>query len=238
MAEFLSLKELDLILSRKYFFTKERFCNYFNTFCLENKAIEDYWNLWDRFPHYNEADIENVAFILEKILEYPNLEKNYDTDSFRIFYKSIKIRKKIFYKNNKGITSFEVNLNETDEIIFYADFLKHNIEKIIVAVDLIEEIYHKSKTIYIYDGDVFAIKDSWKKKKDGKLFACTQDGYRQLLYTGGKGYLRNNEPDYDDPHYNSHVITGTDGFKYIGNLYADPSFLIEESEEKTKGNSI
>jgi len=232
----ITFKELHLLLDRKYYFTKERFYSYFNMLCvIECKDLDKLWLIWERFPYFEEDDIENVSFIVEKLLLYPHIELSFDSDSYRIYYESKPNRKKIYYENRKGIRNFEIDFNDTDQVILYADFLKKNIEKIITAVDLIEEIYWDSKSLYVYDGDVFSVKDKYSKDKDGKLFACTKNGYKKLLYTREKGYLRNGKPDYDDSSYNYHVITGNNRFDYIGNIYADPSFLIEKGAETEEG---
>jgi len=234
----ITLEELNLLLDRKYFFTKERFINYFNSLGIgmENEDIENCWHIWESFPRYKLESIDNVAFIIERLLAYPNLGLSFDYDAHRIFYKSSnKNRHKIYYKKQNEIVSFEVDFHSPDDIALYAEFLKRNIENVIVAVDYVEEIYHKNKTIYVYSGDTFSTRDKWwDRKRDGKLFVCTQDGFRQLLYTEGKGYLRNGEPDYDDSHYSSHVVTGHDGFKYIGNIYADSSFLVDQIKTNEK----
>jgi len=233
----ITFEELCMLLDRKYYFTKERFYNYFNILGVDNKDVEGYWLIWERFPHFRNDDIEKTAFIVEKLLLYPNIKDTFNIDSYSIRlnpeYKPNRMR--IYYKNRNEIKNFEIDFDNTDQVILYADFLKKNVGKIITAVDFIEEIYKDGKTRYVYDGDVFSLNEKWNKDRDGKLFACTREGYRKLLYTSGKGYLRNGEPDYDDSKYNHHVITGADKFKYIGNIYADPSFLIEQGTDTEKG---
>jgi len=234
----ITFEELNLLLERKYYFTKERFYNYFNMLCVEEiKNLEKCWLIWEKFPHFSVDDIESISFIVEKLLIYPYIEHSFDSASYRIYNESKPNRRRIYYKNRKEIKNFEIDFNNTDQVILYADFLKRNIEKIITAVDFIEEIYKDGKTRYVYDGDVFSLNEKWNKDRDGKLFACTKDGYRQLLYTRGKGYLRKGKPDYDDSHYNHHIITGCDRFKYIGNIYADSSFLVEQGAETEEGEN-
>jgi hypothetical protein len=232
----ITFEEFNLLLDRKYYFTKERFYSYFNMLCvIECKNLDKLWLIWESFPYFNKDDIEDIAFIVEKLLLYPHIEQSFNSDSYRIYNESKPNKRKIYYENDEGIKNFEIDFNDTEQVILYADFLKRNIEKIITAVEFIEEIYRDSKSLYVYDGDVFSVKDKWSKDKDGKLYACTQDGYKKLLYTKGKGYLRKGKPDYDDPSYNHHVITGNNKFYYIGNIYADPSFLIEQEAETEEG---
>jgi hypothetical protein len=59
---------------------------------------------------------------------------------------------------------------------------------------------------------------------------CHGGPYKRLLYTQGKGYVRNGDPDLDDPNYSSHVLIMKDKIQFIGNIYTDASFLVDPTE--------
>ena len=235
------LVELIEVLGRKYYFSLERFTHYFTILGIKDTAIKEYWFIWENFPYIRDQDIEKASFVLDKILAYP--KPVYQKGGDLCYEKSKESQKKVYYKCGEEIKNFEVNFNETEQVILYADFLKREPE-IIVAVDLYEKIYHNSKTICAYEGDFFATRDSWNRDRDGDVYVCTRDGYRKLLYTKGRGYIRNCQPDYGKEKYSSYVITGKDKFNYMGNIYADPSFLIdgdeddEEEEKRKNANTV
>jgi hypothetical protein len=56
---------------------------------------------------------------------------------------------------------------------------------------------------------------------------CCGGPYKRLLYTRGKGYVRNGKPDFDGDEYSGYVLTKKDNTRFIGNAYADPSFLVD-----------
>jgi hypothetical protein len=225
-----SLTDLRTLYDRKYFFTKERFFNYFTTFGKRETEIENYFQLYLRFPLYTEEELETVDYIIQKILAYP--EKGPLYKSYRYGYEYKPNKKRVYFQNGEAIDSFYVNLNEEDDVIIYAEFLKRKPE-IIAAVDFIEELREKGTNIEVYDGDVFSTSERWDRRRDGEVFMCRHGGsYRKLLYTQGRGYIRNGRPDIDEKDYNSHVLTLKDKFQFIGNVYADASFLLDPEMEE------
>jgi len=227
----LTLEDLHYILQRKHYFTKERFYHYFSIIGCDNNEIKEYWNILEYFPHFNIESLEKVSFVLKNIINFPFPSEYYEKNGY---YNPKENRKKIYYIHEEKTKFLEFNLNEKSEVILYADFLKKGYE-IIVAVDLVESFYDKSKTWLMYDGDIFATKDNWNNKEDGEIIVCTKDGYRKLLYTKGRGYVRNGKPDYDERESSHYALTMKSNFHYIGNVYVDLSFLIDQ-EAKEEGD--
>ena len=154
--------------------------------------------------------------------------------SYRFGYKHKPNTKRIYYQNGAAIASFVVDLNEADAVILYAEFLKRKPE-VIAAVDCIEELTKGNERIRVFEGDVFSIDETWNRRRDGEFFMCCGGPYQKLLYTRGKGYIRNGKPDFDEEEYSSYVLTGKDNFWFIGNAYADPSFLIDPVDPDMPG---
>jgi hypothetical protein len=235
-----ALEELNTVLDRKYYFTKERFYHYFSVIGCGNKELKEYWDIFEKFPRFNTDDIDKVIFVLDHIQNFPYPpEYKYRPDG-GLFYKERENIKKVYYWHEEQIKTLQFNLNENVDIALYAEFIRKGNE-IIVAVDLVESFYENSKTWLIFDGDIFttSIKDIWFESERGEVFVATKDGYRRLLYTKGRGYVRNGKPDYDEKFRSNYALTSKDKFRYVGNIYADLSFLIDKSgeDEETEGDS-
>jgi hypothetical protein len=146
-----SLAALRRMEDKRYFFTKERFFRYFTILGKRKEEIETYIQLWNRFPHYTDEELEIADFVIQKILAYP--QKDPLCRAYRFGYKYRPNKKRVYYQNGDDIASFEIDLNEADDIILYAEFLKGNPE-VIVAVDFIEELAKGNDRIKVFDGDV------------------------------------------------------------------------------------
>jgi hypothetical protein len=184
------------------------------------------WNLIDSFPNISENDIEKATRLFNILLDMPDMPQWYG-----VCHEGRETIKKFFYKEGQEITSVKFNLNDDRDIIMAADFLGQNPE-IIAVVDFFEIINERNQKIDVFDGDVFSTRDDLSSfdKKDGDLYLCTNRVYKKLLYTKGKGFLRNGQPDIDDDDCNHYAATLRDSFIKIGNIYADASFLVESGE--------
>jgi hypothetical protein len=218
-----TLEQINNIIQNRCY-SKEHFTHLFSIFGYNGKEVEKFWEVYATFPRVREEDYEIAELVIDKILEIPKVETPWN------IHHSPKVsKKKIYYNHENRVCNFEIDLNDLKEVMLYADFLKQNPE-IIGIVDFIEELGYREKRLAVYDGDVFSTSDSWHRDRDGELIVCDQGTYRRLLYTKGKGYIRNRKPDYDDGEYSSYVVTGKDRWFKIGNLYVDASFLVEGGE--------
>jgi hypothetical protein len=224
-----NLEELTKFLNGKYYFSRERFFKYFTALGKTEKAISGFWSVFEHLPLCRDEDEAVIAdYVIEKLSEFPrgvSVENHY--------YEPRKNKKKIFYRTENEIASFEIDLNEAADIILYAEFLKTN-QTLIVAVDFIENIHRNDKRINIYDGDIFVTSDRWYQRQDGDVYVCNKGPYQKLLYTQGRGYIRNGKPDFDEKECSPYVLTGKDKFVYVGNIYVDMSFLVESSKSENE----
>jgi hypothetical protein len=229
-----SLSALREMENRKYFFTKERFFRYFSILGKKKEEIETYFQLWNRFPNYTDEELETADFVIQKILDYP--ENGSLCRAYRFGYEYRPNKKRVYYQNGNAIASFEIDLNEWDDVILYAEFLKGKPE-VIVAVDFIEELSKNNNSIKVFDGDVFSTSETWGFGKDGEVFMYYRYSYRRLLYTQGRGYIRNGRPDLDERECNHYALTLKDKFQFIGNVYADASFLVDPEAMEEEGEN-
>jgi hypothetical protein len=218
-----TLEQINKIIKNRCY-SKERFAYLFSIFGYNEKEVEKLWEVYSAFPRVREDDYENAELVVDKILEIPKVETPWN-----ICHSPRDCKKRVYYKHENQVCNFDIDLNRLDEVILYADFLKKNPE-IIVIVDFIEELGYRETRLSVYDGDIFSTSDLWHRDRDGEIIVCDKGTYRRLLYTKGKGYIRNRKPDYDEGKYSSYVVTGKNRYSKLGNLYVDVSFLIEGEE--------
>lgn len=117
----------------------------------------------------------------------------------------------------------------------------------------------RTKRMRIYEGDIFVTYNEyanernniWSDRGNG-VFVARWDGYRQLLYTRGRGYVKADdcgEPNYattqcdeeyneeylsydDDHRYSHHKLTLGHSWERVGNIFCDISMLREKKQEK------
>ena len=111
--------------------------------------------------------------------------------------------------------------------------------------DYVGENNGKKSYIPIYDGDVMLCyvdkPEYWDSDyKNSGLYLCKDGVYHRLIYTPGKGYIRHGELDTDedfeldieDNAFSSYVMTLSQKWYKLGNIYAGIGFLIEKPEDK------
>jgi hypothetical protein len=210
----------------KFHYPKERFFNYMSMRGIGENDLEFYWEILNQFPHIQEKDFDKAETLLEILRTIPLREK-----PFYVAHKPRDYIQKIYFKTDSGTTgSLIVDMNEPSDIMAYAEFLKKELE-IIARVELIEKIRMGHEYINVFDGDVFQKNDCfWEKKNVGKLYMCNRGPYKKLLYTEGRGYIRDGQPDVDDKECSNYAITSDNGSSFMGNVYADASFLVDSDE--------
>jgi hypothetical protein len=133
---------------------------------------------------------------------------------------------------------------ESDDVIKYALLLQQECIEIRCRLDFYETVetrYGTDRTkVDIYDGDIIFCTDSdkWGLSDNSGVYLCTDDCYKRLMYTPGRGYIRRGEPDFEqyengkDCIHNSYAFNSYDRkFKVVGNIYVDNSVLTERKEE-------
>jgi hypothetical protein len=220
--------------NEKHHFPKERFFNYMSIGGIGENDLELYWGILNQFPHIPEKDFDRMETLLEILRMIPLREKPFYVD-----YRPRDYIQKIYFKTDSGtIGSLIVDMNEPSDIMAYAEFLKKELE-IIARVELIEKVNMNREYINVFDGDVFQKNDcSWEKKNVGKLYMCDSGPYKKLLYTEGRGYIRDGKPDVDDKEYSYYAITSGNGSSFMGNVYADASFLVDSDEAEGEEEKV
>lgn len=160
----------------------------------------------------------------------------------------------VFSKDGKYIPE-EFDLQMQVSFIKIAEMVKNGYTMIATArqVDNIDgkqyarEVKDKRDYIPIYDGDVmlcYVDKPEYGDSdyKNSGLYLCKDGVYHRLIYTPGKGYIRHGKPDTDedfeldieDKSFSSYVMSLSQKWYKLGNIYAGIGFLIEKSEDKEK----
>jgi len=245
-----TLQELSVIMQDKHYVTKERFINYFKAIHrVDDSEASRLYYFYDNLPLHIYNVIDDRIFIdlrnkpkpteeelddlLEKVKPLIELSKGNNLD-YEVIKNSKEIKKKVYFENTEGkIVECVFNLNNKIDIISFAELLKkQNAIKIIDFFEQISNSKNSSKRDYIdiYDGDVFSTNDDWHCYEDGDIYLCTDGYYVKLLYTFGVGYILNGKPNFDKnlSKKNSYVLTLKKGFKKLGNIYVDCSFLIDK----------
>lgn len=110
-------------------------------------------------------------------------------------------------------------------------------------LDFSEEERRNTKTLRIYDGDVFEVVPSSNTYSsnfgDCGMYLCHNGAYRKLLYIPGKGYVNNKKPMIDgdvleinidkEGLFNSHKLTWG-AFRKVGNINVDTGCLVEKKQ--------
>lgn len=145
--------------------------------------------------------------------------------------------------DRRDVRELEVNLADGQNIVLLADLVRREDIQLVSVVRYLDEIESDRnldrKRIRYYEGDiVFVFGDpsdrifySWYDS-DAGVYLATADGWRKLLYTPGRGYIRNGEPDFEnDKEYSDYKINKSgNGFRFIGNIHKDASVLIDRKE--------
>lgn len=160
----------------------------------------------------------------------------------------------IFIKNGEYFQQ-EFDLQWQTTFIEIAEMIKNGYELLTIArqvddvdaKDYVGKNDGKKSNIHIYDGDVmlcYVRKPEWWSSdcKNSGLYLCKDGVYHRLIYTPGKGYIRHGEPDTDedfeldieDNAFSSYVMTLSQKWYKLGNIYAGIGFLIEKPEDKEK----
>jgi len=233
-----TLKEISEIIENRDYITKERFVNFFKSmYEINENEAKRLFDIYSNLPFnikkivYEEGLEEKIDDILNKLNPLINVRKNHLFE-YGVTSEFKKVIKKVYFENLDGdIIECVFDLNNSEDIINYAELLKKN--KAIKVIDFFETIDTNNKdnrNFDVYDGDVFAIKEDWNKYEDGDIYLCTGGCYQKLLYTIGVGYMIDGEPNFDPKMHkkNHYGLTLCNGFKMLGNIYIDCSFLIDK----------
>ena len=235
-----TLQQINDTLRDRYYITRERFFHYLSImYGYEPNKIQRLWKMYEEFPVWGRtaaaaaADMEDIFDKVATIV--PIIANN---NLHKVSQRTRAIRKQVHYRLREGeaTLSVDINLNSAADVILYAKLLQQENIDIVAVLDFVERISGRildseaREYLDCYDGDILTtIDESYSTSHDDNIYVCDDGVYRRLLYTKGRGYLRNGEPDYDyDNGYDKNILTCCKSVRRIGNIYIDASVLVDK----------
>lgn len=242
--QFFTLQELNELRNDQYLLSEQRFRYYFtHLYGWTDEQCAAGFTVFKRFPYcLHDEDYPIVATLLPLVKKVLSLITPVHRTTLRMNRDDYAKRKiKVIYLDvNHCRREMVIDLCRAEDIITYGELLKCGIE-IIAQLEYVESIRYnrgEGEEIDVYEGDIFMTESGLRYAHDRcrtKYILCTNETYYPLLYTEGKGYVRDGEPDYDKKEArNFHVITLEESYKRVGNMYIDFSFLVDNNKLKTK----
>lgn len=202
------------------------------------------------WEHVGKAvEIMQAAYALRPDMYEDNDVPSVDSDHGGYRYD----RRRYFYtRGNDGkILHADISLARRNNIALLAELLSDGSVKMRGVAHYIDSLdgeltdRNKREQIDYYDGDCYLLwgnpadrvfYDYYSRGGDAGLYMATDKGWRKLLYTPGRGYLdKDGQPQYvDDDHFYSNYMLEASGkgFRYVGNLIAQPDVLRENSNKE------
>ena len=249
---FAQLKELS---ERRGYITKDRFVGYAKVkLACSEREVQSLWGIWEhivelnwfRLDEINDSFLNAALDIADEV--YKSVCKGADV---RYAEESPKTPKwKVYYRigENSETQHMGIDLRNKEDVLKYALLLQQEEAEVLLRLDFFDTVevsygrvsMAKKKKIDIYNGDIIfcSDKDSYGWGNSSGVYICTMEGYKKLMYTQGRGYLRRGEPDFeqgkdgDDILYSNYAFNAYDKrFDVVGNIYVDRSVLMEENED-------
>lgn len=236
-----SLAQLERIFSSRHYLSKERFLHYFTTrYGYNERDAKEKFEMYCKFPKhiYEPEKHMELNFILEKAIELieeiqtiPRIPPTFQPDSYQVERE----KKKIVYKENDEIKEFIFSFYDSGNVITYAELLKREVE-IIACLSFccsMPKSYNATNEpeMLVFDGDVFDTNDNYYSSKSSMYLAHAGNLFSKLEYIKGKGYIHKGEPFIsEEKKYNYHVVTLTQDYQKIGNIFLDMSILYDNVE--------
>jgi len=222
-----SIKDLNTIWNAKPYLPLDRFVHFFTLrFGYSEKEAISAYKVFSEFPKYvygNEEMQNRIDKIIPLAIQVVDeLHKCWDSkDTFHnISYNDKEYRKLVYLKNNET-KELILDLHDANDIITYAELIKQGIKQISLLRFCCEvQLKNTEKSFKIFEGDFFDTNDLFFGVKSNVYVAEKNGNFKKLLYTKGKGYLRNGELNYDEGSFNKHCITLSEWVK-IGNVTTD-----------------
>lgn len=223
----------------RHYITRERFFHYLGIMHgYDPKKIQRLWKMYEAFPAWGSAEASDMEDILDKVSAIVPLIVN--DKLYKVSRRTRPIRKQVHYRLRDGeaTLSVDIDFSCSADVVLYAKLLQQEDVDIVAALDFVERITGRildgeaGEYLDCYDGDIFTtVDESYSTSHEDNIYFCDGGTYRRLLYTKGRGYLRNGEPDYDDGDWaghNKYVLTCGKSVRRIGNIYIDASVLVDK----------
>lgn len=229
-----SIKDLNTVWNAKMYLPMDRFVHYFTLrYGYSEKEAVSAYAVFSEFPKYvhgNEEMQSRIDEIIPLALQLVNeLHRCWDMnrDFKNLSYDDKEIRK-LVYKKDGVLKEVVLNLHDSNDIITYAELLRQGIEPV-ALLRFVDEVKMKNtdKVLQIFEGDFFDTNDLFFGVKSNVYVAEKGGVFRKLLYTKGKGYLRNGELNYDEGTFNSYCLSLREWVK-IGNVTTDLIVLTDD----------
>ena len=237
------------------YITKQRFVGYAKAKApYTDREASALWKVWEHIVElnwYRLGEVKDEA--LKQVLDIAREAYESVCKGAHIRYvdDSPKTPKwKVYYRREEGgeLHRMEVDLRNKEDVLKYALLLQQEGVEILFRADYyktVEASYgtrpiNERKKIDIYNGDIIfcSDKDSYGWSDSSGAYVCTLYGYKKLMYTQGRGYLRRGEPDFEqnsdneDCLYSDYMFNAYDKrFDVVGNIYMDKSVLMEKKQE-------
>lgn len=225
-----TLNDLEIIFNAKGYLPYERFIHYFTLrHEYTEKEAKEAYKTFVNFPKQifcNDSEKASVDYIMPIAIQIVrDMQKGWSDSSALVNLKSgeKELRKLIYQKGEDNeIKQLILNLHDANDIITYAHLLKSDIKQIALLRFTAEiQVKNEKKPYQIFEGDIFDTNDSFWGIKSNVYVAEPNDTFRKLLYTKGKGFVRNGELDYDGDGTFNHYAISMKEWVHVGNIATD-----------------
>lgn len=155
-------------------------------------------------------------------------------------------KRRYFYTDNGEAKTLDISLRSRNDIVLLGELLQRSDIKLQGVANHLGFLQGKLKgesheEIDYFDGDIYFLYpdptdrvfyDWFSRGGEAGVYVATDEGWRKLLYTPGRGYInKKGEVEYiDDEHFFSDYKLEQSGmsFHYVGNIYYDKNVLCEK----------
>ena len=222
-----TIEDMVQIRDSRHLVTKERYIYYAQLqFLKTEREASGLYEEYFKFPffHVKSAESLEIALWIYNHLSCASLPEKNKQWSKTSDSKRLKV--KVFYIKDGRLSNVEIDLHSYVDVQDYAKIIEKH--EIVSVCEWVDDYYSNSKTINIYEGDVFDTHDQFWNNKKGNVYCVMNGKIRRLLYTKGKGYLHGDKINIDgDGSYTSYACCGKNS-TYLGNINVDYNFLKDE----------
>lgn len=161
-------------------------------------------------------------------------------------------KRRYYYTDGKKAKTIDIRMHSRADIILLSELLQRDsveLQGVANHLGYLEgDVNGNSRErVQYFDGDIFFLHpnptdrvfyDWYSRGDEAGVYVATDEGWRKLLYTPGRGYIdKDGDAQYvDDKHYYSDHKLEQSGmrFHYVGNIHYDMAVLREKKTKKKK----
>lgn len=236
-----SLEQLARINRSRGYLSQERFLHYFvHRFGYSEKLATRLYQIFWKFPFniHQESEIDEIDEIVTKCVELlTEIEDGFNLSIPKSIFEDYENKKiyRYLYKESEeegDIKELTFNIFNAQDMITYAELLRRNV----FAIALLSycdtfsvQKGNKSEYLEVFEGDIFTTNEDYWNKPAELWVAGKKGDFHKVLYTQGRGYIRNGELDFDESEKgSSYNVTGKKYVK-LGNYYTHYHLLIDDN---------